>query len=116
MNHRNFIKLIAILTVIVFVSCQSKKTYQEVSTDKDSIFVSHPQKVAKQEVKTLEIGSHAPNFKLPDISGKFYSLNDFKGAKALVIIFTCNHCPTAQAYEDRIIQFAKDYKQRALML
>ena len=51
-------------------------------------------------------------FNLPDVSGRYYSLDDFKDAEVLVLIFTCNHCPTAQAYEDRIIRFTEDYKNR----
>ena len=41
-------------------------------------FAPHPQKVAKHEVVTLGIGSDAPNFNLPDVDGKFYTLNDFR--------------------------------------
>src|SRR5258706_1456531 len=65
-----------------------------------------------EDHKTLAIGEKAPDFKLPATDGKTYSLASFKDAAVLVIIFTCNHCPTAQAYEDRIIQLANDYKSR----
>lgn len=54
------------------------------------------------EHKTLEIGAQAPDFNLKGVDGKMYSLASFKDAKVLVIIFTCNHCPTSQAYEERI--------------
>jgi peroxiredoxin len=64
------------------------------------------------EHKTLAIGSPAPDFKLPGTDGKTYTLASFKNAAILVIVFTCNHCPTAQAYEDRIIQLAKDYSAK----
>lgn len=64
------------------------------------------------EHKTLAIGSPAPDFKLPGTDGKAYTLASFKNAGLLVIVFTCNHCPTAQAYEDRIIQLAKDYSAK----
>ena len=66
------------------------------------------------DYKTLEIGSKAPDFKLPGVDGKTYSLASFKTANILVIVFTCNHCPTAQAYEDRIIQLTKDYKSKGV--
>lgn len=112
MQNHNFIGVIAI-SAFIQLSCQPRHK-NEISTNTDTTFVSHPQKVAKQEVKTLEIGSHAPDFKLPDVSGRFYSLGDFKNGKALVVIFTCNHCPTAQAYEDRIIQFTKEYKPKGV--
>jgi len=66
------------------------------------------------EHKTLAIGASAPNFSLPGIDGKTYTLDSFKSAPILVIIFTCNHCPTAQAYEDRVIQLTKDYKEKGV--
>jgi len=66
--------------------------------------------------KTLEIGSKAPDFSLPGVDGKTYTLKDFDKATLLVIIFSCNHCPTAQAYEDRIIALAKDYKSKGVDL
>jgi peroxiredoxin len=59
---------------------------------------------------TLEIGSVAPDFNLPGVDGKNHSLEEFRGADILVVIFTCNHCPTAQAYEDRLKQLAADYQ------
>jgi peroxiredoxin len=61
---------------------------------------------------TLEIGSPAPDFNLPAVDGKTYSLGSFREADILVIVFTCNHCPTAQAYEGRIKQLAADYKDK----
>lgn len=63
---------------------------------------------------TLAIGSVAPVFSLPGVDGKTYTLESFKDAKVLVIIFTCNHCPTAQAYEDRIIKLTSDYKPKGV--
>ena len=59
--------------------------------------------------KTLAIGASAPDFKLPGIDGKTYTLNSFKNAKVLVVVFMCNHCPTSQAYEGRIIKLTSDY-------
>jgi peroxiredoxin len=58
----------------------------------------------------LKIGSQAPDFNLPGVDGKNYSLNSFKDNKALIVIFSCNHCPYVQAYEDRIKQIQEDYK------
>jgi thiol-disulfide isomerase/thioredoxin len=62
--------------------------------------------------KTLEIGANAPDFNLKSVDGKFYSLASFKKADVLVIVFTCNHCPTAQAYEDRLIKLTSDYAKK----
>lgn len=66
------------------------------------------------EPKTLEIGMKAPDFSLPGVDGKTYSLKEFDKASVFVIIFSCNHCPTAQAYEDRIISLAKEYKSKGV--
>jgi len=66
------------------------------------------------EPKTLEPGVKAPDFNLPGVDGKMYSLKDFNKASVLVIIFSCNHCPTAQAYEDRIISISKDYRSKGV--
>jgi thiol-disulfide isomerase/thioredoxin len=68
------------------------------------------------EPKTLEIGSKAPDFNLLGVDGKMYSIRDFSKSPVLVIIFSCNHCPTAQAYEDRIISLANDYKSKGVAL
>ncbi|HOD84148.1 MAG: thiol-disulfide oxidoreductase [Planctomycetes bacterium ADurb.Bin126] len=66
--------------------------------------------------ETLEIGQAAPDFRLPGVDGKTCSLADFAQADVLVVVFTCNHCPTAQAYEGRIKQLAADYKDRKVAL
>src|SRR5262245_3176675 len=63
---------------------------------------------------TLAIGSPAPDFKLPGVDGKTWRLKDFSKSKVLAVIFTCNHCPTAQAYEERIKQLVTDYKPRGV--
>jgi len=62
----------------------------------------------------LAIGATAPDFSLPATDGKTYTLKDFSQYKLLVVIFTCNHCPTAQAYEDRIKQLVTDYSTRGV--
>ena len=61
---------------------------------------------------TLAVGADAPNFSLPGVDGKTYSLKSFAASKFLVVIFTCDHCPTAQAYEDSIKRLVKEFKPR----
>jgi thiol-disulfide isomerase/thioredoxin len=63
---------------------------------------------------TLAIGSSAPNFSLPGIDGKNHKLSDYAGYKVLVVAFTCNHCPMAQLYEQRIIKMVADYKGKGV--
>jgi thiol-disulfide isomerase/thioredoxin len=66
--------------------------------------------------KTLEIGASAPAFNLIGVDDKMHSLDDFKDAKVLVVIFSCNHCPTAQAYEQRIIDIQHDYTGKGVSI
>jgi thiol-disulfide isomerase/thioredoxin len=67
-------------------------------------------------VPTLAVGAAAPDFDLPGVDGRRYSLKDFASAKLLVLVFTCNHCPTAQAYEDRIQKLQADYAKKGVAL
>jgi|SRR5579871_1147319 len=63
---------------------------------------------------TLAIGAAAPDFSLPAVDGKTYRLADFSSSKVLAIVFTCDHCPTAQLYEDRIKKLTDDYRARGV--
>jgi peroxiredoxin len=65
-------------------------------------------------LKTLAIDSPAPDFKLPGVDGNTYKLADFAQSKVLFIVFTCNHCPTAQAYEGRIARLLADYREKGV--
>ncbi len=71
---------------------------------------------AAPEIKTLEVGATAPDFVLWGVDGKLHRLSDYRQAKVLVVVFTCNHCPTAQAYEDRIMKLVTDYKDKGVIL
>ena len=81
-----------------------------------SILIPVAQSAVGLDVTTLEINASAPQLDLPGVDGKTYRLEDFADAKALVVIFTCNHCPTAQAYEQRIIQLHADYRDKGVSL
>ena len=60
--------------------------------------------------KGYEIGDVATDFKLKNVNNKMVSLKDLGETKGYIVIFTCNHCPYAVAYEDRIIELNKKYK------
>ena len=60
------------------------------------------------------IGDYATDFKLKNIDGKMVSMADYKDAKGFLVIFTCNHCPYAVAYEDRIIALDAKYKSQGV--
>jgi thiol-disulfide isomerase/thioredoxin len=64
--------------------------------------------------KPLAIGTPMPHFELPGIDGKTYTPASFADAKVLCLIFTCNHCPTAQRYEERIKQLVTDYAPKGV--
>lgn len=58
-----------------------------------------------------KVGDIATDFSLKNIDNKKVALKDFKDAKGFIVVFTCNHCPYAQAYEDRIVALDKKYKK-----
>jgi peroxiredoxin len=62
----------------------------------------------------LPLGAKAPDFSLPDTSGKRISLGDFADAPVLLVIFMCNHCPYVQHVADGLTALAKDYQPRGV--
>lgn len=58
-----------------------------------------------------KVGDKAASFKLKNTDGKMVSLSDFSDAKGFVVVFTCNHCPYAKAYQDRLIEIDKQFKK-----
>lgn len=67
--------------------------------------------------KQLEIGSPMPEFRgLPDVSGTTVSTADWASSRVIVVVFSCNHCPYVQAYEDRMMAFQRDYGPKNVLL
>jgi len=64
----------------------------------------------------LSLGTEAPDFRLPDCSGKIVSLDDFRSAPALVVIFMCNHCPYVKHVAAGLAQLARDYQARGVAI
>ena len=62
----------------------------------------------------LKIGAEAPDFNLPGIDGKLHSLKEYRSSKVLAIVFTSNHCPVAQMYEQRIEKLVSDFSSRGV--
>jgi thiol-disulfide isomerase/thioredoxin len=100
-------------TAFLFFQCGKNTPKVAVSTE---AFVPNPQVVSEQPIAKLAIGDQAPPFILPDVHGKFHSLDDYSESNVLVVNFTCNHCPTAQAYEDRYIDLVKEYKGKSVAI
>jgi len=72
--------------------------------------------VSQERHPILSIGSPAPDFELPGVDGKVHKFGDYAASPVLVIVFTCNHCPIAQVYEQRIQQLARDYNDRGVAI
>src|ERR1700728_3095378 len=69
---------------------------------------------AQEQHPILAVGSPAPDFALPGVDGKIHKLSDYASSPVLAVVFTCNHCPIAQMYEQRIQQLANDYKNKGV--
>jgi peroxiredoxin len=72
--------------------------------------------LAEDNPPMLAIGASAPDFSLPGVDGRTYTLADFEKSPVLVVLFTCNHCPTAQYYEDRVQAIVNDYRDKGVAL
>jgi peroxiredoxin len=75
-----------------------------------------PAVLSAQEHKTMAIGAAAPDFKLKGVDDKTYTLQSFNKAKVLAVVFICNHCPTSQAYEERIKKMTTDYAGKGVAI
>ena len=62
----------------------------------------------------LPLGTSAPAFSLPDVSGKIVSIADFQNAPALLVMFICNHCPYVKHVRSGLAQLARDYQARGV--
>ena len=87
-KNRFYLSLIIILTLIGQINAQKMET---------------------TENKGYKIGDVATDFKLKNVDNRLVSLSDYKDAKGYIVIFTCNHCPYAKAYQDRIIALNTHY-------
>lgn len=64
----------------------------------------------------LKAGAPAPDFRLPGVDGRTHALADFAAKPLLVVVFSCNHCPYVQAFEERIVAVQRDYAARGVQL
>jgi peroxiredoxin len=67
--------------------------------------------VAKESEQSLERGESAPAFRLPGVDDEEYTLDSFADSEALLLVFTCNHCPYAQAKFEALNDIAADYDE-----
>lgn len=64
----------------------------------------------------LNPGDKAADFRLKSVDGSMVSMADYKDARGFIVVFTCNHCPFAVMYEDRINNLAKKYRDKGYVL
>ena len=96
---------------LFFSQCSpGQKDETKTSEIPETKFTANPVALTEQPIGKLTIGDLAPPFNLPDVDGNFHTLEDYADSEVFVINFTCNHCPTAQAYEDRFINVVNEYK------
>jgi peroxiredoxin len=67
-------------------------------------------------MSNLKIGDEAVPFALPGVDGERHALQDYADRAAVAVVFTCNHCPYARAWEDRLIEIQSDYADRGVQL
>src|SRR5579871_5601214 len=77
-----------------------------------ALMLAVPGVLTAQKHPILALGSPAPDFDLPGVDGKMHALADYAASPVLVVIFTCDHCPVAQVYEQRIEKLYDDYRGR----
>ncbi len=65
---------------------------------------------------TMTTAKTAVPFTLKGVDGKDHSLSDYKSKEAVVLAFTCNHCPYAQAWEGRLIKAQADYAKKGVQV
>lgn len=92
--------------LLMNISCGNSSNNKNESSKNETAQIDS---VAQKTENGYEPGDIATDFKLKDVDGSMVSLADYKNAKGFIIVFTCNHCPFSQAYEDRIIALDKKY-------
>lgn len=95
------------ILMTVFIVGLGLLSFTKINSDKNE-----EPKSKTSSAKGYEVGDEATDFKLKNTDGKMVSLSDFKKAKGFIVVFTCNHCPYAKKYEDRIVALDKKYKSQ----
>lgn len=103
------------------VACSAAPAQQQApqtmtDAQRQALRAQHQAELEKEQQRhpTLAIGAQAPDFFLPGVDGKRHRLGDYKEFPILAIIFTCDHCPTAQLYEGRIKKLVEDYRPKGV--
>ena len=108
------VTLLMAFAVFLFTACQSDSTNTETTAASVNLSPSVKEDTPKAKLTAIktpgyQVGDVAEDFSLKNIDGKMVSMSDFENAKGFVIIFTCNSCPYAVKYEDRIIELHEQF-------
>jgi peroxiredoxin len=100
---------------LIFTSCNNSATNENEKAAEGTNQEQTSSDVNEEETaKGYKVGDEAMDFSLKGVDGNMYSLQSIteQGAKGVAVIFTCNHCPYAKKYEDRIIALNNKYKEQ----
>jgi peroxiredoxin len=103
-------KKILLLVIIPFLFSNCKKLENKADEISNSVDTTAIILANDTTINGYTIGDVATDFRLQNVDNNFISLADYKDAKGFIVIFTCNHCPYAKAYEDRIIALNNKYE------
>lgn len=107
---------VTILCALFIVGCSKSAPAPTESADSSTSAGSSTEN-ASQTAGSFGIGDPAPTFEgLTGVDDQQHSLSDYADAEAVAVVFTCNHCPVAQAYEDRLIALNSDYTGKGVQL
>ena len=82
----------------------------------NQVLTTHIVTMAAVNSTMLPLGTKAPNFQLPDPSGKQVALSDFAGAPALIVVFMCNHCPYVKHIRNELARLGRDYVPKGVAM
>lgn len=117
--------LVSVVAVFVVAGCQEAQSQSPAASDTSpkvdrqvtQTAATSDEKDSKDEKKSIKIGDKGPAWEnLAGTDDKKHSLKDLKDSKAVAVIFTCNTCPVAVAYEDRLIKLSNDYKNKGVAI
>lgn len=106
-------KTLLLALPFIFISCGAGETSEDATTGSDTLSDITEEIEIVDEINDksgYEVGDYATDFSLMNIDDQKVSLADYDEAKGFIVIFTCNHCPYAVAYEDRIVALDGKYK------
>jgi peroxiredoxin len=121
--YKSLTALVCTLLLVVIAACAKQEPNSpslsgpELKSPVTQNEPAPPQAQPGADTQGVKIGDRAPAWtNLEGTDGKTHSLSDLADKEVVAVVFTCNHCPVAQAYEERLIKFVDDYKDKSVAL